>query len=87
MISADLLKILACPETQQDLALADKKLVQQINAAIGEGKLRNRAQEKVSKKIDGGLVRKDGKYLYPIREEIPILLIDEAIALEKIPAN
>jgi uncharacterized protein YbaR (Trm112 family) len=26
-------------------------------------------------------VRADGKYLYPVREDIPVMLIDEAIAL------
>ena len=83
MISNELLKILACPETQQDLILADAKLVQKINACIEQGKLRNRAKERITGKINGGLVRKDRKYLYPIRENIPILLIDEAIGLDK----
>ena len=82
MISSELLNILACPETYQDLSLAGEKLIQNINTQIDQGTLYNRAKEKVMKKIDGGLVRKDGKYLYPIRENIPILLIDEAIALE-----
>jgi uncharacterized protein YbaR (Trm112 family) len=27
------------------------------------------------------LVRADGKFIYPIRQEIPIMLIDEAIPL------
>jgi len=84
MISEDLLNILACPETRQDLTLADGKLVQQINGLIEQGSLYNRAKEKVSQRIDGGLVRKDRQYLYPIRENIPILLIDEAIALNNI---
>jgi len=84
MISKDILNILACPETHQDLTPADAKLVEQINVLIGQGVLRNRANEKIIKKIDGGLVRQDRKYLYPVRENIPILLIDEAIALEKI---
>ena len=84
MISKDLLNILACPETQQNLTLADATLIQKINVLIEQGSLRNRAQEKVIKKIDGGLVRRDGKCLYPIRENIPILLIDEAIGLDSI---
>ena len=84
MISQELLNILACPETRQDLTLADAKLIQQINVLIERGALHNRADEKILKKIDGGLVRKDRKYLYPVREDIPILLIDEAIALDLI---
>jgi uncharacterized protein YbaR (Trm112 family) len=33
----------------------------------------------VKEKIDEGLVRADGKFLYPIRRTIPILLVDEAL--------
>jgi uncharacterized protein YbaR (Trm112 family) len=31
--------------------------------------------------MNGGLIREDGKYLYPIRKDIPIMLIDEALPL------
>jgi uncharacterized protein YbaR (Trm112 family) len=36
----------------------------------------------VEKQLDGGLVREDGAYLYPIEDDIPIMLIDEAIPLK-----
>jgi uncharacterized protein len=84
MISEELLHILACPETRQDLILADKALIQKINGLIEQGTLRNRAKEQVLKKIDGGLLRQDRKYLYPVREDIPVLLMDEAIGLENV---
>ena len=81
MIKPELLNILRCPETHQKLALADNALLAQINDAITAGRLRNRAGNTVSEKIEGGLVREDGKFLYPIRAKLPIMLIDEAIAL------
>ena len=81
MIKPELLNILRCPETHQKLALADHALLGQINDAIAAGRLQNRAGHPVSEKIDGGLVREDGKFLYPIRAKLPIMLIDEAIAL------
>jgi uncharacterized protein YbaR (Trm112 family) len=81
-ISQQLLDILACPETKEPVFLADETLIAKLNAAIQAGTLKNRAGKPVTDKIDGGLVRQDRKYLYPIREDIPIMLIDEGIPLE-----
>ena len=81
MIDQDLLDILACPETKEEVRLASDSEVAAINEMIRAGNLVNRGGEKVTEPIDGGLVRADGVYLYPIREEIPIMLIDEAIPL------
>ncbi len=85
MIDQRLLDILVCPETKQDLVLAEPVLINKINGLIETGDLKNRSKQKVTEKIDGGLVQKnEKKYLYPIRDEIPILLIEESILLENI---
>ena len=81
MIDSELLKILCCPETHQPLVAADVALVQRLNTQIDSGQLRNRAGQPVTRKCDGGLVRKDGQFVYPVCEGIPILLINEAIPL------
>jgi len=81
MIDEELLAILACPEDKSPVSLAGGELIEQINAGIRAGLLSNRGGSKVSNPIDGGLVRADGQWLYPIRDEIPVMLIDEAIAL------
>ncbi|MBZ0166235.1 MAG: Trm112 family protein [Candidatus Omnitrophica bacterium] len=83
MIDKDLLKILACPETKKDLEPADDETVRKINAAIQDGRVRNKLQEKVEHPIDGGLFRVgDRSCLYPIRENIPILLVEELILMD-----
>lgn len=82
MIDEELLDILVCPETKQPVRLAEPELVQRINDAVSRGRLENRGGETVEEPIDGGLVREDGKVLYPIREDIPVMLIDEAILLD-----
>lgn len=83
-LSRDLLDILCCPETKEPVALIDKETLGKINAAIQAGKALTRNGEPVREPLDGGLLRQDGKYLYPIREEIPIMLIEEAIDMETV---
>ena len=84
MVDPELLKILVCPEDKTPVALADDALLAKANAAIESGTLKDRGGEVVDAKIDGGLVREDRVYMYPIREDIPIMLIDKAIPLEQL---
>ena len=84
MVDGALLKILVCPEDKTPVSLADEALVGKVNEAISGGALKNRAEQVVDTKIDGGLVREDGAYLYPIRDDIPVMLIDEAVPLDQL---
>jgi uncharacterized protein YbaR (Trm112 family) len=77
----ELLDMLCCPETKQDVSLAEPALIETLNGKIGTGGLKNRGGEILKEKLDSGLIRADRKYLYPVREDIPIMLIDEAIPL------
>jgi uncharacterized protein len=83
-IEKDLLAILCCPETKQAVTLADDQLIEKLNGAISKGELRNKAKKSVTEKLDGGLIRADNKILYPIREDIPVMLIDEGIPLDQV---
>jgi uncharacterized protein YbaR (Trm112 family) len=80
-IDPELLKILCCPETHQVLHFAEPPLINQLNEKIAAAALQNRGGKPVKDKIDGGLVRDDRKFLYLIRRNIPVMLIDEAIPL------
>jgi uncharacterized protein YbaR (Trm112 family) len=81
MIDSGLLKILCCPEAHQEVRVAEAALIEKVNSQIAAGTLNNRAGQPVQEKIDAGLVRADGKYLYPIRRNIPVMLVDEGIPL------
>ncbi len=81
MIEKDLLKILACPQTHQPLAMASAEQLAALNERIGGGGVKTVGGEPVTETLEAGLVREDGEILYPIREQIPVLLIDEGITL------
>ncbi len=81
MIDPELLSILCCPETHQPLKLLEPAFVERLNHQIASGQLRSRNGEAVKESIEGGLVRADGKFVYLIRNSIPIMLIDEAVPL------
>jgi uncharacterized protein len=82
MVDKELLDILCCPETKQELSLLPEPAIAKINRRIKEGTVKNRSGQAVREPIDGALLRADKKYFYPIREDIPIMLIDEAIPCE-----
>ena len=82
MIDHELLDILVCPETKQPLHLAEDALLGRVNSAIAAGRLRNRGGQVVERELEQGLVREDGQVLYPVWDDIPVMLLDEALTLD-----
>jgi uncharacterized protein YbaR (Trm112 family) len=81
MIADHLLEILRCPQDRSRLHAADAELVARLNRAVVAGQLKNVAGETFEKPLDGGLIREAGDLLYPIIDEIPVMLPDEAVDL------
>ena len=73
-----LLTILCCPVTHKGLMLARADLLQAVNQAIGEGRLSNGDGAVLGEPLQEALVTDDGKLLYPVRDGIPVMLVDEA---------
>lgn len=80
-MNVELLSILRCPETRQSLTIAEPALLVRLNARVRAGSSRTTSGKPVSELLEGGLVRADGSALYPVRKRVPVLLVDEAIAL------
>jgi uncharacterized protein YbaR (Trm112 family) len=80
-VSEELLEILVCPETRQPVTVAEAQVIARLNGEVESGSLRNRGGEAVSAAIQEGLIREDGKILYPVEDGIPVMLIEESIEL------
>lgn len=80
-VAADLIAILICPESKQPLAPATPAQLAAVNAAIRAGNAYNRSGARVEKELTDALVRQDGRLLYPVEDDIPVMLVEESIAL------
>jgi uncharacterized protein YbaR (Trm112 family) len=77
-------ELLVCPQDHTPLRIAEAAILVGINRAIAAGEVQCAAGRTLEKPLDGGLIRADNRVLYPIIDEIPILLVDEAIDVERL---
>lgn len=71
--------LLRCPVTKSPLAPADDATVARINAGIAARTLVNRAGETVDRALDGALLNADRTLAYPIYNDIPSLIAEDAL--------
>ena len=81
MVHPELLEILACPDDKTPVRLATPEELEALNARIASGEVKSRGGQPVTEPVVEGLVREDGRYLYRVDDDIPIMLIDEALPL------
>ena len=81
MLDPEFVKILVCPDNRTPVRIASEQEITKLNQKIEEGSLKNIGGRKVNDKLDGGLVREAGDRLYPVRKNIPVMLVEEAIQL------
>ncbi len=80
-VDPELLAILRCPEPLQPVRLAEAATLQRLLQQARQGVLQNLQGSRVPPDFEALLIREDGKRGYLVRDGIPVMLIDEAVAL------
>jgi uncharacterized protein len=79
-LDSRLLDILCCPVSKQPLKKLSAPRLQRVNAAITVGGLRDQAGTQIAMPLTSALLTDDGRMIYPIVEDIPVLLPEAGIA-------
>jgi len=77
-MDSQLLSLLRCPETKGVLRTATPAELEQINIAIRNSAVRNRNGELISELLDDCLICDSAGLCYPVRDDLPLMLIGEA---------
>ena len=83
-ISEDLLEILCCPESKVPVEMLSSDQLGKLNAEIQAGKVAAVGGDKVTKPLQEGLITTDGKTIYRIDDNIPVMLVDQGIATRQL---
>ena len=80
----NLLNIICCPVTREKLSIATSKQLEFINTEIANSVLKKLDGSIAEKPQSKALINVTKTLLYPIEEDIPILLENEAVNLKGI---
>lgn len=81
-----LLDILCDPVTKSPVKPLSKTQLEVLNRAIAQGGVLTTTAAAVSAPLQGGLITADGKVIYRIEDDIPVMLADEAIGTTQLEA-
>lgn len=79
-----LLDILCCPLTKLPLRRVSVDEQAALERAIAEGNVTNVGGEVLARAPGAALITTNGQTIYPVEDDIPVMLVDEAIQTSRI---
>lgn len=76
--------MLICPQTQEPLRLLSQESLKKLNFLIQAQQIQNLSGQLIRAKLDAALVSGQQRFIYPIVENIPVLLAEESIPADKL---
>ena len=80
-IDRRLLEILCCPVSRRGLRPLRPDQRNWLNAAIQSGSVRDVQGQTLSQSLEDGLITDDGKVIYRVEDDIPVLLPEDGIGV------
>lgn len=78
-----LLEILCDPVTKVPVTVLAGDKLARLNQAVERGEVQYVSGEKVERKLDAALVTEDGKVMYRVDDDIPVMLEDMGIGTQQ----
>jgi len=78
-VNGKLLEILCCPVSKTPLTMLGRQKLDKLNDAIKSGEALFVDGEKVTEPLQEALITEDGKVVYPVQDDIPVLLEEKGI--------
>ena len=78
-VDGKLLEILCCPVSKTPLTVLSQDKLDKLNAAIDAGEALYVGGEKIEDTLQEGLITEDGRVMYPVQDDIPVLLEENGI--------
>ncbi len=78
-VDRKLLEILCCPISKTPLTNLTQEKLDKLNSTISSGEALYVDGKKVKDPLTEGLITEDGKVIYPVQDNIPVLLEEKGI--------
>jgi uncharacterized protein YbaR (Trm112 family) len=78
-VDGKLLEILCCPVSKTPLVVLGQEQLDKLNKAVGSSDTLYIDGAKVTDPLQEGLITEDGKVIYAVQDNIPVLLEEKGI--------